>query len=99
VQLEHRRDDAFGRLLGVNYTREVLQVLLGFADCRRIVGRADAFVAGDDDPRLQAGDLIEAGDPVLAPFSASTLDLLEVRQLDRSANHQDQVTAVHPDDR
>jgi hypothetical protein len=32
-----------------------------------------------------------------AEVEALGLDLLEVRQLTRIANHQDQVTAAHPD--
>src|SRR3984957_5860504 len=80
VQLEHRRNDALDRLLAGGHAREVPQVLLGFADRLRIVGRADALVAGDDDPRLQGGDPVEAGDPVLASllvgFGGHHLDLV-----------------------
>src|SRR5580692_6632202 len=80
VPLEHCRNDAFDRLLACGHTREVPQVLLGFADRPWIVGSPEALVAGDDDPRRQGGDLIEAGDPVLAPlfigFSGHHVDLV-----------------------
>src|SRR5260370_26013871 len=55
VQLEHRRNDAFDRLLAGDHAREVPQVLLGFADRLRIVGSAYAVLSAADDARPPRG--------------------------------------------
>jgi hypothetical protein len=64
ANLDHAGDDrGRGALLGRD-AGEVPEVLLGLLDDLRVVAVVDFLVTGDDNGRIELGDLVEVGDPL-----------------------------------